>query len=313
MTITDLFSKRRKRAASAGKPVLYTYDTFPKEFRVQVVHIWRTAIGPWFETGEWSSGPYASNGFWIAIHDLIARELGVPALAKGSNPFDRCITFLEQGDADGVLDIIELSFRILDRAVRQLNDYQREQTRITQDVDEAIAELNHRFREHQIGYQYADGDLIRVDSQYIHTTAVEPALTLLHDAGFTGPNAEFLSGHDHYRKGSYKEAIADALKALESTLKVICDARRWPYVTTATSKTLLDIVFAQHLIPKALQSEFTALRATLESGVPTVRNRLAGHGQGATAVEVPDYLAAYVMHLAAANIVLLVEAHRAKP
>jgi hypothetical protein len=209
MAVIDLFSKRRKRAESAGKPVLYTYDFFPKEFRVQVVHIWRTAIGPWFETGGWSDGPYPSNGFWSAIHDMMARELGVPALAHGSDPSERCVNFLGEADADGVLNIVELSFRVIDRGARRVPSYQREKTNITQDADDAIAELNERFREHAIGYQYREGELIRVDSEYLHTTSVEPALTLLHDMGFTGPNAEFLSGHEHYRKGAYKEAIAD--------------------------------------------------------------------------------------------------------
>jgi hypothetical protein len=62
-----------------------------------------------------------------------------------------------------------------------------------------------------------------------------------------------------------------------------------------------------------MQSHFTALRSTLESGLPTVRNRggRGGHGQGSDVVDVPDYLAAYCLHLAATNIVLLIEAHNA--
>ena len=49
-----------------------------------------------------------------------------------------------------------------------------------------------------------------------------------------------------------------------------------------------------------------------ESGAPTVRNKEAGHGQGSEPVNVPEYLAAYVLHLTASNIVLLVEAYKAK-
>jgi hypothetical protein len=48
----------------------------------------------------------------------------------------------------------------------------------------------------------------------------------------------------------------------------------------------------------------------LEGGLPTVRNKNAGHGQGPTPVSVPDYLVAYALHMAAANIVLLIQAHR---
>lgn len=45
-----------------------------------------------------------------------------------------------------------------------------------------------------------------------------------------------------------------------------------------------------------------------EAGVPTVRNKLGGHGQGAEQIEVPDYVAAYALHLTATNILLLVNA-----
>jgi hypothetical protein len=39
----------------------------------------------------------------------------------------------------------------------------------------------------------------------------------------------------------------------------------------------------------------------------------ARHGQGEEPVEVPDYVAAYILHLLAANTVLLIDAHRAQP
>ena len=55
-----------------------------------------------------------------------------------------------------------------------------------------------------------------------------------------------------------------------------------------------------------------ALRSVLESGLPTVRNKTkgSGHGQGKELINIPGHLAAYALHLAASNIVLLVEAHK---
>lgn len=49
----------------------------------------------------------------------------------------------------------------------------------------------------------------------------------------------------------------------------------------------------------------SGLRSLLESGVPTVRNRLSGHGQGEKPTEVPNYVAAYVLHMTASAIVFL--------
>jgi hypothetical protein len=72
-------------------------------------------------------------------------------------------------------------------------------------------------------------------------------------------------------------------------------------------------MFAEKLIPKWTQSEFAAVRSLLESGLPTARNRSAGHGQGSAVRQVPDYLAALALHMAATNMVLLVEAVNGLP
>ena len=61
----------------------------------------------------------------------------------------------------------------------------------------------------------------------------------------------------------------------------------------------------------SLASHFSGLRSVLESGLPTVRNKQGGHGQGENPVVIPSYLAAYALHLAASNIVMLLEAHKA--
>jgi hypothetical protein len=179
---------------------------------------------------------------------------------------------------------------------------------------DAIDKLNHRFREHAIGYQFAGGQIIPVESQYIHTEAVEPAISLMYDAQFDGPLQEFMQAHEHHRKGNNKEAIVSAHNAFESAMKTICDRRGWDFGTErATASRLIDIVFRHGLIPPEMQSHFSALRSTLASGLPPVRNQpgQGGHGHGSEVVEVPDYLAAYCLHLAATNIVLLIEAHNA--
>ena len=66
-------------------------------------------------------------------------------------------------------------------------------------------------------------------------------------------------------------------------------------------------------IPAYLQSQITALKSVLESGIPTVRNKLGRHGQGAQQTTVPDYMASYTLHLTATTILLLVEAEKQLP
>lgn len=49
-----------------------------------------------------------------------------------------------------------------------------------------------------------------------------------------------------------------------------------------------------------------SLRITLETGLPVVWNKNAGHGQGSTVEPISDEFAEYALDLAATNIVLVV-------
>jgi len=307
VAIIDIFSKRKKREANAGKPDVYQYDDLPEPFRVQVVHIWRSALGP-YGTDEFGRA-FPSNKFWGTIRDLLCRELGVFCLVQeAAGAADECIKHLLTASTDGALDIIQLSFQVLNRVAR--DDYGSRQYR-KETADGAIEELNFRFKEHGIGYQFVGNQLIRVDSQYIHAETVKPALELLSEAGFEGACEEFIKAHDHYRHGRAKEAVAEALKAFESTMKSICKARSWPSQPSDTAKPLTDILFKNGLIPPDLQPHFGTFRAAMEQGLPTLSNRTSRHGQGPEPKSIPPYFAAYALHLAACNIVFLVEAHKA--
>jgi hypothetical protein len=315
MGLWETFSKRQKRIEKSGQQDVYQYDTIPDPFRMQVLHIWRTTMGQYYEPGAYSFGrrPSPSNRFWVLLHDTLARELGLAVLAGDAmaDPRERCQQFLLIADTSGTLDIVELSFRIIDRGVREMDGYDTTAAQITQDADSAIEELNHRFREHGIGYQYADGMLIRLDSQFAHAEIVKPALSLLNATGFDGPAEEFIRAFEHYRHARNKEAVAEALKAFESTMKSICAKRKWSHPPTATAKELMKVLFDKGLVPPMLESHFSNLRVAMESGLPTVRNKTSGHGQGPSPVELPAHFAAYSLHLTASNIVFLVEAHKA--
>jgi len=299
MGIFDIYSKR-KRKAEGNVPDVYQYDEIPREFRVQVVHMWRSAFG---DENKYET-PFPHN--FEFIHDTLAREYGVFKLAgdRYSSFFERvCDFLLQEGDTDKVLDVVELSFKVIDILVRK-NPYA---YNATQEPDDVIQELNGRLREHGIGYQYESGIMIRVDSQLLHSEVVKPALSFLSDPDYKGANEEYLSAHNHYRSKKYKECLNDCLKAFESTMKSLCDKRGWQYGKNDTSKVLIGVLFNEGLIPSFMQSHFTGLRTSLESGVPTTRNKLGGHGQGSASVQVPESIASYLLHLTATNINLLVK------
>ncbi|WP_404790420.1 STM4504/CBY_0614 family protein [Altericista sp. CCNU0014] len=316
MPIIDLYSKRKKCIEKGDQPEIYQYDDLPIAFRRQIVHIWDSAIGVYLASSFGAK-------IWCQVHNLLTRELGLFELSSGFqvDPFEQCKEFLlhKGTSVENQLDLIELTFKFINVVIRQKLekpidwdeiDFKR---KLSQQPDEAISELNYRFREHGIGYQFEGGQIIRVDSKFIHAEVVVPALGLLSNSNFIGPEQEFRSAHEHYRRQEYKDAIVDALNSFESTIKSICDVRGWEYSKTATAQKLIEVIFAKELIPKYLQDYFSGLRNVLVSGVPTVRNKTSGHGQGAIPVEVPEHLAAYVLHLTAANIVMLIEAHKAQP
>ena len=303
----ETFAKRKRKAEQSGKPVVFRHDDLPYPLRVQIVQILNSAIGD--PSGAFYPGMEEGRlEFWGAVHAMLTREMGVFSLwPKARTDRESCLQFLLNGhDVDDVLSLIELTFFLVQwGGFSGLGN---------QEPKDAITELNDRFREHAVGYQFESNRIISVESLYLHTETVQPAIQLLHDAQFVGPLQEFMQAHEHYRKGDNTEAIANAQYAFESTMKAICDRRGWSYGNTkATARNLLGVLFDNDLIPSNMQSHFTALRSTLESGLPTVRNQpgQGGHGQGSAVVEVPDYLAAYCLHLVATNIVFLIEAHNA--
>ena len=190
---------------------------------------------------------------------------------------------------------------------------ERAQRGIRETADEAIKELNVRFKLAGVGYQFEDGYILRIDSELIHTEIVKPALQYLNEEGFEGPRDEFIRAHAHYRKGEMKDAIVDANNAFESTLKSICLQRGWKYQKGDSAAHLIQVVRDKSLLPDYLDNSFDQLVATLKSGLPKVRGEEGAHGQGAIPSETPDYVAAYALHLAAAQILFLVKAHNASP
>jgi hypothetical protein len=311
MPVFDLYSKRQKKLRGEV-PDIYQYDDIPRELRVQIIHIWEDAFSNNSE-GYIQYGNELVHEVYRQINNILCREYGLFELLEDADSQyrDALVSFFLSSGTDKALDIIELSFRFV-ALVAGSSDYQ-VRVRPLLNPDEAIEELNQRFREQGIGYQFESDKLIRIDSQLIHAEVVKPALNFLSDVRFKGANEEYLKAHEHYRHRRYKECLNDCLKAFESTMKAICDKRGWTYSPTDTASKLIDVCFKNGLIPSLLQSEFSALRTTLECGVPTVRNKLGGHGQGAQPTTVPSYLASYLLHLTATNILLLVEAEKELP
>jgi hypothetical protein len=182
---------------------------------------------------------------------------------------------------------------------------------VMSEFGDGIDELNARFLQHSVGYQFENGKIIRVDSQYVHAEVVKEALRLLNEPGFEAANDEFMTAHRHLREGNRRDANTAALRAIETVLKMICKARGWAYQKGDTVERLLAVVRREGLFPDYLGGYFDNLIGAMKAGVPKVRDRQGGHGAAPGDDPVPDHIAAFALHLTAANIVMLVKAHRA--
>jgi hypothetical protein len=306
MTVFDLFSKRQRKLRGEV-PDVYTYTNLPVPLRTQIVHVWFDALG---SMEQYFQGQVISAYEFVV--NALCREYGIfrlpPAKDYGDRQYIQELVnfFLNVRDHERALDAVELSFRVIDRGTREWDYLHRHNA--SEIADAAISELNARFQEHGVGFQYSGLKIIRIDSEYLHSEAVKPLLHLLADKRYAGAQQEFLKAHEHYRHGNAKEALNECLKAFESLMKSICDKRKWQYSKTATAKDLIQICLDNGLIPSFWQSHYGSLRSILESGVPTGRNKLGGHGQGAAPTVVPNYIASYMMHMTASTMLFLAEA-----
>jgi len=307
MPIYDLYSRRRKREFQK-EPDVYMYDVVPEILRGQVTHIWKSAIGNYEGDDRLLTG---RNVHWDFIHKTICREKGVECLRlNGINPMEDCISYLKsEENVDLWLDIVEISFWLLSENPDIYSAHQSHSFGIFQSADEALDELNERFRLAAFGYRFESGRIIRIDSEFVHSEIVKPSLLLLSDQRFKTAQDEYLAAHEHYRSGRNTEAVTNANSAFESTMKIICDIRGWKYQGDRATD-LIKTIRARGLLPDYLNASFDQLIAAMKSGLPTVRNKAGGHGKG-NAPETPQHIAAYALHLAAANIVLLVESFQA--
>jgi len=290
-----LFSKRNK----VTEYDVFQYDLLPDKLRNQIYYIWKDALD--IEVALSLPSSSYPGVIFEKIHDTLCREHGFDKLVKTSSYLSyarMCIHFLRKSDVysnEILLDLIELS-------MREIDTLQKNYRSAKMSKDEAVKELNLRFRENGIGYEFSNDILIRKDSEILHEEVTKPALYLLQEDSFEGALEEFLKAHDHYRKGDYKDSILNAGKAFESTMKTIISREAWAMTGKEGTAELISLLVSNNVIPKYLTSSL--------QGLGTVRNKVAGHGQGEEPVAAPEYLVNYALHLCGTNIVMLIEAYK---
>ncbi len=310
MAIWDLYSKRQADAARSGADDVYQYTQVSSPLRVQITQIAIQAIGKVARSGGSYGFPDVENSLWTGIEKVYCREKGIYKISTEEHSGSRIISFMSKANITDWLDLLELICKAIMVAGHQSQYGHRSEWEVEGSGADAIDEINYRLRQATLGYQYESGNLLRIDSQYIHAEVVKPALSLLNGPAYAGPREEFTQAHSHYRKGEHRQAVAMAANSLESTLKAVFEIKGWPYTKGARISDLMKVARANKLWPEYLDTSFDQLVTTIQSGLPKIRDNDAAHGQGAAPKVVPSYVAAYALHLAASKIVFIIEASK---
>ncbi len=292
--IFNVFSRRKKSGNSLRTPLT-------SEFRNRVVMLARDILGPEL--------PYFLKG----LHQRLSYLHGKPKLSSAKSldysPQDDVLNFLFTCEDSHFLDAIEYFFQIENRRFfRQHEDAVIDQINEFLMVDNLPYYITKSVWEnHQSSFHGSPATAYRLrehpkvicrESDVLHETAMEPALSLLRKPDLLNANSEFMEGLEDYRKARYRDCVTKCNSALESTMKVICSRKGYQYSENDTANRLIKII----LVNTSLDS-FWEQPLQL---VATIRNKLSSsHGAGLQDKDVPPHIARFTINVTAAVILLL--------
>ena len=308
MSIYETYSKRQARLNDDQVDV-YQYKHLPDKLKNQIIHIWNDVIGNYNDYHNDQIYPLYAH-----FHQILCREMGEFVLphngyeTRGVPSLEIITFFTKSKDINQNLDVIELLFHGINTFDKIFNK---------DEAEKAIDELNIRFKENAVGYQFLNNEIIRIDSEVIHAEAVVPALQLLKEKEYASAESEFLKAHEAYRHGQNGTAILECNKAFESVMKVIIHKQNWAYddagkrsKTKANASSLIEICFENNLFPDYLKSQVSALRTLIQSSIPTIRNKNGSHSGGLELLNIPESLASFTLHMTASTILFLIESEK---
>lgn len=291
--IFDVFSKREQQESKKPRPIS---ETFRNRYLMLLKEFFSSSI---HET-------------LIELHKKLCFLHGRHQLTKnayqGMSPVDDVVSFIMSCDDDHLLDSIEYIFQVLsfhkrhkeEGFIKQINEFflfDKLPYYLTQTVWEEVDSSFHGTPTKTQQLRELP-KVIRKDSDVVHNTAVEPALTLLRKPDLLNANEEFLLALQDYRKGNYKDSVSKCCSALESVMKVICKRRKFNFNEKQTASPLL-----QTIINNSQLDSFWEQPIML---IATIRNRLSySHGAGHEKKEVPEHVAKYSINATASAILLL--------
>ncbi len=171
-----------------------------------------------------------------------------------------------------------------------------------QRADECENELNDAFSMHNSPWRFVNGEVILVDSDYLHTEVQVKTLSLLKSATAYGALEEFQEALQDLQSGETKDAVFKAHKSVESAMKIVLETDEH-----LTFGRLLSALIKSGIIPDYYDN-FLNHFEQLMLGVAKERNNPGrAHGQGVQVLEVDRYLAEFTINLAGTFILFIIQ------
>ena len=158
-----MFSKRNQMEQMKDNLV---YDILPQPLRVQIVHIWQKGFG---KDEDWHPGPGMA---YDEIHRILCGEHGelhqLPQVSRRSLHVGEIIAeyFVYLTDTSKALDVVRVVFSTMEKRLHrpiEMRGCWEDPFRLSRyNAPEIIEELNCKFKEYNIGYQYNQGRIDKI-------------------------------------------------------------------------------------------------------------------------------------------------------
>lgn len=170
----ETYSYRKRLDERNDEPEVYSYDVAPAQLRHQIAMAFREGIGPYSSPRYGGRSAYE---YWKKLDKICSKEIySYLTYIRESQLDERFSEFLNNVEnIDDFLDAVEIGCRVLSA----LRSHYRGLRGADSEAGDAIEEINRRFEQHAIGYQFENSHIVRMDSKLSHAELIKPALQLL--------------------------------------------------------------------------------------------------------------------------------------
>ncbi len=283
-----LFSQRYHRAIEQ------------KKLMVEVPEAVRRKLWAWLLANNASMGIQRDmNDRWISNSSILEETEGellvehgwdrlpVTPYPSGNEYYAALRLLVLTGAAHFAFDTVEIAARLME----------------PREKDALAQKTNQMFELHDCPWRISDGEFFKLDADFVGARLASVAHDALAANQFAGAADEYAKARQYLAAGDVREAIFFSGHSFESLMKVLSG------LDHANGDRLIKELGAQGFFDDLPESARSGFMDQVLKALPFLRNKLGGHGQGATVVAIPPAYGDLAIQLAAAFQNFLITKH----